>query len=425
MNTLRLNSRGPDVELLQSTLQKLGLYNGSAIDGIFGFQTFNSIKEFQKNNGLTVDGIVGLNTWNSLMPYINGYTPHTIQEGDTLYKLAQTYATTVDAIIYANPNIDYENLAVGEEIIIPFGNVVPTNISYTSQILNLNLTALKKIYPFLDISSIGRSVLGKNLSVIKFGNGLKEVFYCAGTHANEWITVPLLMKYLENLSKSYVNNLNIFGINARELFAKVSLYIIPMVNPDGIDLVTGLLSESSWAYNTAKRIANNFPDIPFPSGWKANIEGIDLNLQFPAGWEQAREIKYSQGFNKPAPRDFVGYGPLTAPEAVALYTFTLRHNFSLMITYHTQGRVIYYQYQDQTPPGSQELAQHFSELSGYSSEQVPKDSSFAGYKDWFILYYNMPGFTIEVGLGTNPIPISQFAGIYRENLGILTIGLTI
>lgn len=153
------------------------------------------------------------------------------------------------------------------------------------------------------------------------------------------------------------------------------------------------------------------------------LSGIDINLQFPAGWEQAREIKYAQGFNKPAPRDFVGYGPLTAPESVALYTFTLRHNFSIMITYHTQGRVIFYQYQNQTPPGSQELAQKFAELSGYSLEQVPESSSFAGYKDWFILKYNRPGFTIEVGLGTNPIPISQFAGIYRENLGILVTGM--
>lgn len=240
---------------------------------------------------------------------------------------------------------------------------------------------------------------------------------------NEWITAPLLMKFLENLSKSYVNNVPIFGVNAKELFSSVSLYLMPMINPDGVDLVTGLITENSWAYRNAKEISNNFPEIPFPSGWKANIEGIDLNLQFPAGWEKAREIKYSQGFNKPAPRDFVGFGPLTAPESVALYTFTLRHNFSIMLTYHTQGRVIFYQYQDQTPPGSQELAERFSKLSGYSLEQVPESSSFAGYKDWFILYYNRPGFTIEVGLGTNPIPISQFAGIYRENLGIFITAL--
>lgn len=424
MTTLRLNSRGPEVELLQSTLKKLGFYNG-AIDGIFGFQTFNAVQNFQRNFGLIIDGVVGTNTWNALMPYINGYTNYTIKDGDTLYEISRQYSTTVDAIIYANPTIDYENLKIGEEIIIPFGNVVQTNISYTTQILNLNINALKTIYPFLQISTIGNSVLGKPLSVIRFGTGNKEIFYCGSTHGNEWITTPLLMKFLENLSKSYVNNINIGGVNPRDLFSNISLYILPMLNPDGVDLVTGLITENSWAYRNAKLISNNFPEIPFPSGWKANIEGIDLNLQFPAGWDQAREIKYAQGFNKPAPRDFVGFGPLTAPEAVALYTFTLKHNFSIMLTYHTQGRVIYYQYQNQTPPGSQQIAERFSELSGYSIEQVPESSSFAGYKDWFILYYNKPGFTIEAGLGTNPLPISQFAAIYRENLGILITGLVV
>lgn len=424
MEVLRLNSQGPLVELLQSTLRELGYYNG-AIDGIFGFQTYNAVQRFQTQYGLTVDGIVGPKTWDALSPYIDGYLIHTIREGDTFYKIANMHSSTVEAIQTANPDLDPDNLQIGETVVVPIGNIVQTDVSYTSDLLAMNINSMQIVYPFLEFQTIGRSVLGRPLRVVKFGKGSKEVFYCAATHANEWITSPLLMKFLENLSKAYVNNLNIFGVNPKELFENVSLYIMPMVNPDGVDLVTGLLTENTWGYNSAKRIANNFPDIPFANGWKANIEGIDLNLQFPAGWQQAKEIKYAQGFDKPSPRDFVGYGPLTAPEAVALYNFTLMHNFVIMITYHTQGRVIYYQYQDTTPPGGQEIAEKFSELSGYTLAEAPYNSSFAGYKDWFIDFFNKPGFTIEVGLGENPIPLSQFASIYRENLGILITGMII
>ena len=156
--------------------------------------------------------------------------------------------------------------------------------------------------------------------------------------------------------------------------------------------------------------------------WKLiNITGVDLNLQFPALWEKAKEIKYAQGFNKPAPRDFVGFGPLTEPESLAIYNFTLSHNFSLILSYHSQGEVIYWQFQDYNPPRSLEIGEKLSQASGYSLEETPFNSSFAGYKDWFIQNYNKPGYTIEVGIGENPLPISQFDEIYNDNLGVLVL----
>ena len=38
--------------------------------------------------------------------------------------------------------------------------------------------------------------------------------------------------------------------------------------------------------------------------------------------------------------------------------------------------------------------------------------------------YDKPGYTIEAGLGTNPLPMSQFEKIYRDNIGILLGGMT-
>lgn len=425
METLKLNSTyKTDVMLLQSTLKKLGYYN-SAIDGIFGKNTENAVIRFQRDFGLTQDGIVGPKTFEKLMPYINGYANYKIKQGDTFYNIAQTFGTTIDALIFANPLTNYDNLVIDEEIIVPFSSIVPTDVNYTSKILSFNLNSFQKVYPFLSFETIGRTVLGLPITAIKFGNGEREIFYNASIHANEWITSMLLMKFLENLCKSYVNNTNIYGTNPRDLFSNVSLYIVPMINLDGVDLVTGLLNKNSYGYNMAERIAYDFPNIPFPDGYKSNIEGIDLNLQFPADWETAKEIKYAQGFTKPAPRDFVGFGPLTAPEATAIYSYILKHNFEIMLTYHTQGRVIFYEFQGNEPPESREIAELFSKVSGYQVSSPEESSSYAGLKDWFILYYKRPGFTIEAGIGINPLPISQFDSIYRENLGILINGLLI
>lgn len=149
---------------------------------------------------------------------------------------------------------------------------------------------------------------------------------------------------------------------------------------------------------------------------------MDLNLQFPANWEKAKQIKFAQGFNRPAPRDYVGTAPLVAPEALAVYNFTRQHDFRLILAYHTQGRIIYWRYLDYLPDASYYIGEQFAKASGYTLEETPYGSSFAGYKDWFIQDYNRPGYTVEVGLGINPIPISQFNTIYYENEGILILG---
>ncbi len=159
--------------------------------------------------------------------------------------------------------------------------IVPTDKSYGYTTLMQNIQELQSVYPFLEVGKIGYSVLGKPLPYIKIGNGEKQVLYHGAIHANEWIVSVLLMKFIENFCIAYDSNTSIYGYSARELWDQVSLYIIPMLNPDGVDLVTHHIDVTSEIYSNFLAIASNFPSIPFPDGWKANFTGVDLKNYQP------------------------------------------------------------------------------------------------------------------------------------------------
>ena len=297
--------------------------------------------------------------------------------------------------------------------------IIRTKLDYSHEVMMTDLARLKKAFPHVEIGSIGISVMGRDIPYLRLGNGKKKLIYAASFHANEWITTPLVLKFAENALCAEQDGERLQSHCIKALFDECSIYIVPMVNPDGVNLVTGALRQGDMEYSIARNIADSYPEIPFPSGWKSNIVGVDLNLQFEADWEQARTNKAKINIIGPAPRDYVGPSPMSAPEAIAIHSFTEKINPHLILAYHTQGSVIYWQYKDLLPPRSREIGHILAQVSGYPLDETPFASGFAGYKDWFIEKFNRPGFTIEAGMGTSPLPLEDFDKIYEENEGIM------
>lgn len=100
-----------------------------------------------------------------------------IRSGDTLYSIAVKFSTSVNRILAANSGIDLNNLEIGSSIIVPFSYVVPTDLSYTYDLMQMNLAAFYKIYPFIELGFIGNSVLGKSIPYLRIGTGKKEIIY--------------------------------------------------------------------------------------------------------------------------------------------------------------------------------------------------------------------------------------------------------
>ena len=407
------------MKLIQSLLARIG-YNPGVVDGVFGQQTREAVREFQLDNGLLTDGVVGPSTWSRLEKFLLGYATYTVKPGDTFYNISKKFYTTLNAVLTANPGIDPKMLRVGQIITVPYGiDVVFTDIDYTYEIMERNIRGLKARYPFIEVGIAGKSILGKNLYYIKLGNGPVEVFYNGSHHALEWITTPLLMKFIENFARGYSNNSPIRGYNTRDIWSRSSIYIMPMVNPDGVDLVLEGLKRNNPYYN--QLLVWNDTGLPFSQVWKANIRGVDLNRNYPASWEEAKAQEPALGIDGPGPTRYGGPRPLSEPETQAVVNFTRQHNFKLVIAYHTQGRVIYWLYKGIRPPRALEIARLFSNVSGYAIADVPYAAAYAGYKDWFVEQYRRPGYTFEVGIGRDPVPITQFSTIYRENEEVMLL----
>ena len=126
--------------------------------------------------------------------------------------------------------------------------IVKTDVPQTYALCEETILKLVAKYAFLRTEVLTETTHGRNLRTLVIGNGPRKVIYSAAWHANEWITTPLLLKFVEEFAEALMTGGKIGGINAGDLAAKVTVYTVPMGNPDGVDLVTGAIKPGQEAY---------------------------------------------------------------------------------------------------------------------------------------------------------------------------------
>lgn len=275
-------------------------------------------------------------------------------------------------------------------------------------------------YPFLVCHSIGKSVCGRDITAYSLGNYKNAVLFAGGFHAQEWLTCLVLMRFLEKICESLQKKQKLSGVDLRSAFMTKGITVIPCINPDGVEIVLHGISAAGDFAESVTDISKG--DL---SEWNANARGVDINHNFDAGWQTLRQMECNSGIFGPSPRRYGGHAPCSEPETDALVRFCERHRIDHAFAIHSQGEEIYWEYGENTPEDSLTMANIFSVCSGYSLVKNAALASHGGFKDWFIDYFRRSAFTIEIGKGKNPLPISQLDEIYETIEEMLVVGAII
>ncbi len=286
-------------------------------------------------------------------------------------------------------------------------------MGYDYRTLREDIDALICRFRFAESSIIGYSVMKNPIHCIKIGDGDIKVFINAAHHGLEYLTSAFIMRFLKEYAMAINAKSDFFGYDAGEIRRNITLYVVPMVNPDGVDIAVNGLDITN-PYH--QRLISHVGIHSFNKVWQANARGVDINHNYNAGWRVVKKM--------PSPTQYAGPYSESEPETKAMVEFVREMDFDLLMAFHSQGGEIYYDFDGMAAENSLRLAKKMSEASGYAVSVPEGAASFGGCKDWFIKEFGKAGFTIEIGHGKNPLPIEMLDEIYEENARLILASLT-
>ncbi len=255
----------------------------------------------------------------------------------------------------------------------------------------------------IDYTFIGKTLCGKNIPTVKVGSGEKSFVYVGVHHAAERITGAVLLAFIADAVKLAA-------------FFDCSLYIIPFLNIDGAEIQSGNTCLGDIFYKERLKMNSDSTDF---SLWQANARGVDLNHNYDAGFEEYKNKEAELGIFGGCRSKYSGEYPASEPETEAMVKFIDKTAPRAVITLHSQGEEIYFTSAGKFPNGADNAAVQMSKLCGYKISIPEGTAAYGGLTDFLIEKRNIPSFTVECGLGQNPLPASDLADIYKRLKSLL------
>lgn len=246
---------------------------------------------------------------------------------------------------------------------------------YSYNHMEQDLQEMARRYPkSAHLFSIGETTQHRQLHCLRIGpEGTdRTILVQASMHAREWLNTQLVMLMAERLLSRYHMDILWEGIPYRQLLRHYAVYVIPMMNPDGVEICQG----------GRKR-------------YKANANGVDLNRNYETGFSQNAPNTGLTG-NLPAGDAACDPGehPGSEHETQALMKLVHEIQPDLVINYHSAGEEIIYQKYFNA-------LRYMSDMTTYPLVHET-GNPYGSFGDW-LTEQDVAWCTLETGLGKAPV----------------------
>ncbi|MDO5520385.1 MAG: M14 family zinc carboxypeptidase [bacterium] len=260
---------------------------------------------------------------------------------------------------------------------------------YYNDLIN-DSSMLKIAYPDLITTKfIGNTASNRSILMLRIGRGKKGILMTGGVHGRESINPVVLMAMLEYYALAYSDEVEQLaiktktGVDIKEFFKEYSLYVIPLLNPDGYMIA---LRGYNIIHNEEARLKAKAFQIPY-SEWKANVNGIDINRNFPS-------LNFKEKFE--------GDVPASELETKALIRLFEEVETEVYLDFHSRGKQIFYyrkQMSKEYNEKSLKIARRLQEATGYElvepEGEIESNDSGGNTVHYYSEVFHKPALTIE------------------------------